>query len=60
MTAWLAVAAVAAAVVEERVVEIIKARIVVFTEVTHDFKRALATMSSSLSLFNTMLVLSTF
>ena len=48
MTAW---PAVAAAVVEERVMEVTKARVVVFPEVTHEFKRALATMSSSLSFF---------
>jgi len=53
MAAWLAIAAVAAAVVEERVVEVTKARVVVFPEVTHESTRALATMSSSLSLFNT-------
>jgi hypothetical protein len=53
MAAWLAVVAVAAAVVEGRVVEVTKARVVVFPEVTHESTRALATMSFSLSLFNT-------
>jgi hypothetical protein len=45
MAAWPAVA-----VVVGRVVEVTNVRVVVFPEVTHESKRALATMSSSLSL----------